>query len=226
MVIKKTIVCFGDSNTHGYNAGNGGRFDDTRRWPCLLQQYLGDAYLVREDGMCGRTVCLEDPLFEGLNGLTTLFTTLMAQEPVYSLIIMLGTNDTKARFSLSAENIAKGLHRLAEKAIATGDAWLDRIPRILLTAPPPIADTYVSSPVFGEMGAGCAEKSRQLAAHYRNTAGLLSQSFPHAEIIFFDAGSIPGIQMHPADSMHLDEQSHRLLAKAMAGQILSYSEML
>ena len=48
--MKKTILCFGDSNTHGYCSETGGRFDDTKRYPCLLEKYLGDGYIVREEG--------------------------------------------------------------------------------------------------------------------------------------------------------------------------------
>lgn len=55
--MKKTVVCLGDSNTHGYCSATGGRFDESTRWPCVLQDLL---------------------------------------------IIMLGTNDTKARFSCGA----------------------------------------------------------------------------------------------------------------------------
>ena len=44
--MKKHIVCFGDSNTHGYCAdpsdcADGGiRFNESERWPRLLQQLL------------------------------------------------------------------------------------------------------------------------------------------------------------------------------------------
>lgn len=36
--MKKHIVCFGDSNTHGYCAMNDGRFDENERWTCFLQK--------------------------------------------------------------------------------------------------------------------------------------------------------------------------------------------
>lgn len=58
-LLKKTTVCFGDSNTHGYDSSTGGRFDDKHRYPCLLEQYLGEGYLVREEGMSGRTTVFE-----------------------------------------------------------------------------------------------------------------------------------------------------------------------
>ena len=60
----KTIVCFGDSNTHGYNSQNMGRFTEKERWTCLLAEMLGEEYLVREEGMGGRTTVFDDPLFD------------------------------------------------------------------------------------------------------------------------------------------------------------------
>ncbi len=55
--MKKHIVCFGDSNTHGYCAETGGRFDEESRWTSLLQAYLGDGYLILEE--IGRASCRE-----------------------------------------------------------------------------------------------------------------------------------------------------------------------
>lgn len=210
--MKKTIICFGDSNTHGYCSETGGRFDETERFPCLLQTYLGEEYLVREEGLCGRTTVYEDPLFEGLSGISAIFGCLMTHEPVDLLIIMLGTNDTKERFASNAENIAKGLERLVKKAQSVTDAWRNGRPNILLIAPAPIAGGYENTFVSNEMGHSCVEKSRELAVYYEKTAELTGCHF-------FDAGKVPGIQMHPNDFMHLTKESHELLAKALSEQI-------
>lgn len=86
--MKKHIVCFGDSNTHGYCAMNDGRFDENERWTCLLQKNLGEDYLVLEEGLSGRTTCFNDPLFEGLSGLDYIYPCLMSHEPVDLLVIM------------------------------------------------------------------------------------------------------------------------------------------
>ena len=51
--IYKKIICFGDSNTHGYNSKTGGRFSEEERWPCLLNKYLGENYIVAEEGLEG-----------------------------------------------------------------------------------------------------------------------------------------------------------------------------
>ena len=99
--MKKHIVCFGDSNTHGYcadpndTADHTDRFTEDERWPCLLQEALGEDYLVLEEGLSGRTTVFRDPLHECMSGLDVIYSTLMTHEPVDLLIIMLGTNDTK-----------------------------------------------------------------------------------------------------------------------------------
>ena len=115
--MKKHIVCFGDSNTHGYRAEDNGRFGEDQRWTRLLEQYLGEEYLVLEEGLSGRTTCYDDPIHEGLSGLSAIYPCLMSHEPVDLLIIMLGTNDTKERFASSAACIALGLKRLDRKSV-------------------------------------------------------------------------------------------------------------
>ena len=83
----KTVLCYGDSNTWGYNP-RGGRFDYTIRWPTVMASLLnkgatgplqgkpdsGDCpYWVVEEGLNGRTTCLEDPIEGDRNGLRQLF---------------------------------------------------------------------------------------------------------------------------------------------------------
>lgn len=210
----RTIICFGDSNTHGYNSKNNDRFTEEERWPCILSQLLGSGYSVKEEGLSGRTTVFKDPLFEALDGLSFMFPCLMTHEPVDLLIIMLGTNDTKERFSATPPNIAKGLECLVQKAITTKEAWRNG-PNILVITPPPIEDAYIDTSVGGEMGRGCAEKSRCLAPLYKDAA---ARNNCH----FLDAGSIPGMKMSPYDYMHLTPESHRLLAEKLAYLIPSY----
>ena len=139
---EKIIVCFGDSNTHGYDNKSGGRFDRFTRWPMVLQSLLGEEYLIREEGLSGRTTVFSDPLHESLSGVETIRPVLFTHEPVSLLIIMLGTNDVKARFSATAENISRGLDRLIKKAKAAEDAFLHQKVNILVIAPYPIDEEY------------------------------------------------------------------------------------
>ena len=114
--MKKHIVCLGDSNTHGYCAdpsdcadGALQRFNEDERWTRRLQAALGEDYLVLEEGLSGRTTVFRDPLYEGLAAIDYIHPCLKSHEPVALLIIMLGTNDTKERFSANAHCIALGM---------------------------------------------------------------------------------------------------------------------
>ena len=206
--IPKTIVCFGDSNTHGYNSSNMGRFTEKERWTCLLADLFGSDYLVREEGLSGRTTSFEDPLFEGLNGFSYIHACMLTHEPLDLLIIMLGTNDVKERFGATPGNIAKGLERLVTKALRTSEAWRNQ-PNILIIAPPPIEEGYYETDIGPEMGVGCMEKSRALAPLYQKVAQRLNCHF-------LDAASIPGVGMYPYDHMHLSLEGHRCLATKLA----------
>ena len=133
--MKKHILCFGDSNTHGYWAETDGRFDEEHRWTQLLQKKLGEGYLVIEEGLSGRTTCFRDPTHEGMSGLDYIYPCLKSHELIDLLIIMLGTNDTKERFGASAQCIAIGMGRLIKKAISVEECWRGRRPNILLVTP-------------------------------------------------------------------------------------------
>ena len=205
---QKTIICFGDSNTHGYDSCTHGRFSITQRWTGLLETMLGKDYLVHEEGLSGRTTVFDDPLFEGLSGLSYISPCMLTHEPLDLLIIMLGTNDVKERFNATPENIAKGLERLVNKAISTTDAWRTK-PNILIVTPPAIEVGYETTEVAGEMGKNCVQKSQALAPLYQEVARKFGCHY-------LDAGSIEGMQMYPYDYMHLSPESHQILAAKLA----------
>ena len=46
----KTILCYGDSNTYGYNPSNGFRYPENVRWTGRLQSALGEGYKIIEEG--------------------------------------------------------------------------------------------------------------------------------------------------------------------------------
>lgn len=206
--MKKHIVCFGDSNTHGYCAETNGRYDENQRWPLLLNRKLGSDYLVLEEGLSGRTTSFPDPIHEGLSGIDYIYPCLMSHEPVDLLIIMLGTNDTKERFNASAACIALGLKRLIAKALATTDCWRDGRPSILVITPKSIDAAYESSNVGSTMGKGCVEKSMELGCEFKKIADLMGCHY-------FDANTVVSENNH-IDYMHLTEKGHQELADALA----------
>ena len=214
--MKKHIICFGDSNTHGYCAdpadcADGGiRFSESERWTRLLQQHLGDEYLVIEEGLSGRTTCFDDPIHEGLNALDYIYPCLKSHETVDLLVIMLGTNDTKDRFYASAACIGIGMARLVKKAMAT-ECWGGKAPNILVIAPPHIGEGMLRSDVAATMGTGCVEKSRLLARYYQEQCDLMGCHFMDAEAL--------GCEFNQIDFMHLTRAGHATLAAALAQAI-------
>ncbi len=58
----KTVLCYGDSNTWGFDPETGERFAPDVRWPGLLRRSLGEGYWVIEEGLGGRTTVRNDPI--------------------------------------------------------------------------------------------------------------------------------------------------------------------
>ena len=108
------IVCFGDSNTWGYNPKTGERFDENTRWTALLQKQLGQEYQVVECGINGRTTSFDDNFRDYQNGRKGLGYSLMESKPIDLLIISLGTNDLKFAGAVGS---AKGLDSLLRTAV-------------------------------------------------------------------------------------------------------------
>ena len=96
----RRILCFGDSNTWGYDPATGERFDEQTRWTGVLQAALGGDYTVIEEGLNGRTTVWDDPIEGHKNGHEYLVPCLETHRPLDLVVLMLGTNDLKRRFSL------------------------------------------------------------------------------------------------------------------------------
>lgn len=209
--MKKQIVCFGDSNTWGFNAHDGSRFDEQVRWPGVLAHLLGGDFHIVEEGLSGRTAVLDDPLFEGLNGFTYLTPCLKSHAPLNIVMIMLGTNDTKERFGLTAFNIAQGIIRLAKKAQQSESGVGNKPPHIIVISPPIIGGNYIHSNIGAAMGENCHLKSEALPSY-------LQQLCHEEKIDYLDASSIP---MNSIDFMHLSEEGHKLLGELVFNKVQS-----
>jgi lysophospholipase L1-like esterase len=207
----RTLVLFGDSNTHGSMpsralGADSGRFPREERWSGQLARLLPDWDVINE-GLPGRTTLHDDPI-EGAhrNGLAVLPSILETHRPVDVVLLMLGTNDLKQRFGLSAQDIALSAERLIRFIRAHGAGPGGSAPGVLLVAPPPIVETGC----LAEMFAGGALKSRALAAEMEEVA--LRQNTP-----FLDAGRL--VSVSDIDGIHYDEDANSVLAEAFAAAI-------
>jgi lysophospholipase L1-like esterase len=206
-------MCYGDSNTHGTmpmpDLGSMGRYDRATRWPGQLAALLPD-WQVIEEGLPGRTTVHDDPV-EGAhrNGLTVLPAILESHRPVDVVILMLGTNDLKQRFSVNALDIALSLERLVLAIRASGCGPGGTAPGVILVAPPPILEVQD----LGVMFAGGEAKSQQLGARIAAVARGLG-------VPFVDAGSLIGVS--EIDGIHYDEPAMAALAQAFAQAVTDH----
>ncbi|CDP52325.1 SGNH/GDSL hydrolase family protein [Paradevosia shaoguanensis] len=204
----RSILCFGDSNTYGAiptlarTARH--RYARDRRWPGILAKKLGADWQVIEEGLPSRTTVHADPI-EGAhkNGLAALPVCLESHMPLDLVIVMLGTNDLKTRFSVNASDIADSIEQVV-RAVQTSEAGPEgQAPKVLVVTPPPIAEVDW----FADMFRGGAEKAAQLAP-------LVAAMCERRQIPHLDAGAI--VEASAVDGIHLDAEAHRILGLTLA----------
>lgn len=199
------ILCFGDSNTFGTNP-SGGRWQLHERWPGVLQELLGGDFRVMEEGLGGRTTVLDDELEGDKSGRRHLPMLLRSHRPLDLVIIMLGTNDMKHRFSMLPVDIANGaaeLGRIAER-YDYGPAY--PVPRVLLVSPIRIREGIEHS-VYTGFTEDAAAVSGQLAPLYQKQADANNW-------LYFDAASVAAPSER--DCLHMEKEDHRKLAEALS----------
>jgi lysophospholipase L1-like esterase len=204
----KTILCFGDSNTWGArpltSLDNIPRYGPDIRWGGVLRTTLGEGYWVVEEGLNGRTTVWPDPVEgEYKSGKSYLPACLESHAPLDLVAILLGTNDLKHRFGLSAWDIAASAGVLVQMVQSSPFGPNGTVPRVLLICPPPVSRLTL----FADMFAGAAEKSQQLARCYSSIAAEY-----HCD--FLDAGQY--IVSSDIDVIHLNADQQQKLGQVVA----------
>lgn len=209
---KKRIVCFGDSNTWGYDGATGQRFEDEIRWTGAMAKLLGEGYTVIEEGLNGRTTVWEDPVEQYKNGLTYLLPCMESHSPIDLLIIMLGTNDLKQRFNCTVHNIARSAVNLIRAAKFSTCGRNGAAPKVLLVSPIHVGENIYDGEMGDIFGEGVIEKSKQFAKYYKRVSD--------EEGCFFLDASLHALPC-AEDAIHIDAKNHALLAQAMADSVRS-----
>jgi lysophospholipase L1-like esterase len=200
----RVILCYGDSNTWGFDPVTKNRFPPTVRWTGVLARELGSEYTVIEEGLSGRTTVWDDPV-EGLhlNGKNYLLPCLESHMPIDLVILMLGTNDLKKRFSVSALDIAASAGALVELIYKSASGSAGSAPGVLLVAPPPVGRLSEYAEMFDE----AVVKSHKFSEYYRLAAMQYGCDF-------LDAGEF--IRSSDIDGIHFEAEQHENLGLAFA----------
>ena len=205
-----TILCYGDSNTYGYDPETGERYPRDVRWPGRLQILLGDDFHIVEEGCNGRTTVYDDPIDGWKNGLDYLKPCLNSHKPVDIIILMLGTNDLKETFHLTADKIAAGAGQLVDVIRTFTSEKQGYIPQIMLVSPPEIGRDIRHSYFSNKFSEDAIEESKRFPACYRQIA-------EEKGCVFFNAAAY--VSPSDTDSIHLTAEGHIALAQKLSEMI-------
>ncbi len=207
-----TVLCYGDSNTFGYVPETGMRYPKDVRYPGKLGQLLGDGFCVIEEGCNGRTTIHDDPVDGWKNGLDYLRPCLNSHKPVDIVILMLGSNDLKSAFHLTAKEIADGAAVLVDVVRTFTEEKQGFIPKIILVSPPEIGEGIRYSPFYGAFSEDAVGESKKFPEFYKAVADKYG-------CIFLDAAKY--IYPSETDSLHLTPKGHEVLAEKLCEIILT-----
>lgn len=206
----RNILCYGDSNTWGYNSCTGTRFELGKRWTGTLAQGLPDDIRVIEEGLCGRTTMYELPLEYGRNGWTYFPVALASAEPFDLLVLMLGTNDRRKGLRISPQESTLGMEKYIQFARAI-ELWGGKTkPKILIMSPPEIDKKVLDTPDAFYYDETSVADSKALKHWYKELAARY-------DCAFLDAAAYSRVG---EDGVHLNEKGHENLGKVLAKKVM------
>ena len=208
----KNILCFGDSNTWGYDPSTQTRFSKDIRWTGVLQQLLGSKYNIIEEGLNGRTTNVNEKQDHGLgyfrpfrSAMDLLSVLIETNSPLDLIIVMLGTNDLKINFNQSSEMIAKNM-RLVCESIINNDYFQSK--SIILVSPTHINE---ESPNLLDSFIGTTQASQSFSNSYRKISDDLN-------LYFVDASE--SVKTNKIDGLHWDSKQHSDFANSLFNKII------
>ena len=207
----KNILCFGDSNTWGYDPETQTRFSKNIRWTGVLQQLLGTNFNVIEEGLNGRTTNVNEKEEHDLgysrayrSAMDLLSILIETNSPLDLIVVMLGTNDLKTNFNQSADMIAKNM-RLVCESIISNDYFQSK--SIILVAPTHINE---NSPNLLDSFVGTTSASKSFSNSYKKISDDLG-------LFFLDASE--SVKTNEIDGLHWDAIQHSDFANSLFNKI-------
>jgi lysophospholipase L1-like esterase len=141
-----------------------------------------------------------------MSGKDYLIPCLHSHKPIDLVIILLGTNDLKHRFGVTAFDIAQGILQLGRMIQRSESGPGGKSPLVLILIPPPLGKLSQ----FSEMFKGGMEKSQGLSQQYKQVAELLA--CPYLD-------TSEHIVASDVDGVHFDASTHNTLGHVVAQKV-------
>ena len=206
------ILVYADSLSWGIIPDSRSRFRFDQRWPGVVElelQQAGISVRLIEDCLNGRRTVWNDPFKPGRNGLEGLEQRIEINSPLSLVVVFLGTNDFQSMHQLNAWQSSQGLAAIVASIRRAPIEPGMHVPPILLVAPPQLQKAKGKiAPKFQ----GAETRAIGLTSAIEAVAQALGCHF-------FDAGSVTTTSR--VDGVHLDEDQHLALGKAMAREIMA-----
>lgn len=193
----KKVLCFGDSNTYGYNPESGARYPSSIRWTGVLAELLGSGYKVIEAGANNRT-CFTDSI-DGTESTGYKILPKFLDSGLSSIIFAIGINDVQKFYRPTKEDIENGIEMFIDKAKSICPQS-----KIILASPSSMTEDILKggfSVLFDKIS---VEKSELIRLIYEKTA-------KRKNCIFADLSKIATVS--PLDGLHYSPDGHKKIAQ-------------
>ena len=195
----KKILCFGDSNTFGFNPLNGSRFSSSIRWSGILKEALKEKYHVIEQGCNNRTCFSDNPNGIEMTGYKAI--TKYLSHDIDFLILSLGINDLQKFYNVDEKSIVDGF-----KKIISHCYLINQNLKIILLSPSVINENILNSYFSIMFDENSIEKSKRLSIILKSISEELNCSF-------IDLNEY--VKPSDVDGLHYDENGHVEVAKLL-----------
>lgn len=195
----KRILCFGDSNTYGYNPHNGNRYDKNTRWTGVLQKLAGENYEIVEAGGNNRTAFSDNP--DGLQFTGYKLLPEYLKENYETIILAIGINDLQIFYNPAIEEFENGI-----RAFVSGIVEKTPDSDIIILSPSHITENILKSNfrfLFDEIS---IEKSKKITPIYEKIAKEYNCKL-------LDLNKL--VNTSKIDGLHYEAEEHKKIAESV-----------
>lgn len=201
----KKILCFGDSNTFGFNPIDGSRYKPDERWSGILKEKLKNKFEVIEKGCNNRTCFTENPAGIEQTGYKILPKILKNHFDFF--IIALGINDTQFLFNPQIQEFETGIKNLINIIRSQ-----NKEAKILILSPNIIDECILKSYFSVQFDKNSIEKSKELSKIYYKVA-------KEKNCDFLDLNKIAKVSK--IDGLHYNIEEHKKIADKLEKYFLN-----